>query len=254
MELEATIVLSPSNEQVKAGEIARGAIQLGKDLCRKEIRAAVLEFEITTFILDNGGKPALKGFKPSFKDREYQYSICLARNEQVVHGIPHGVVYPSDITTIDLVVEYDGWHADTARTFTYGKNLDKQYFVYLSSQIFQAGLDTIICDGFVNNYGMVIEHAADLHNLGVIKEFCGHGIGRLIHAEPQILNYNSMSNDIFTPGCSYAIEPVLAESKDYVLSEAKDGWTVKSNCLTSHNEDTIFVSRAGVVNLTGKQS
>lgn len=247
------MLVAPPNEQVRAAEIARAAIELGKTLVGCD--GSKIDKEIETFILDSGGKPALKGYRPVFAMRPYDWTICLAVNEDVVHGVPNKYTGPAQLITIDLVVEVDGWFADMARTFTISGEPHKQQFVANSLEVFHAGLSVIHPNASLNTYAAMIDNAARLFGYGVIKEYCGHGIGRTIHAAPQICNYPTPTREVFQVGHSYAVEPVLAIRPTYSLRhEPNDGFSVRADCLTSHNEDTIFVSPNGIVNLTGNQS
>jgi methionyl aminopeptidase len=245
-------MLSPPNEQCRAGEIVRGAITLGRLLCREPIDGAVLDKEIETFIRDEGGVPALKGYNPPFSEREYEHTICLSLNNEVVHGVPARPVTPDDIISIDLVVGYQDWFADSARTFTHSSDTKKVRLVNASQVIFVGAQAAILPNQPMSLFGASVEIASQYVGYAPIREYCGHGIGQGIHMEPQILNYSHNGSDLFQVGRSYAVEPVLASRKTYVVKhDHPDGWTVYANCLTSHNEDTVFVSSNGIINLTG---
>lgn len=246
---------SPPNEQVKAGEIARGAIHLAQELCRNVIDGKRLDKEIEQYIQDEGGEPALKGYHPAFALKPYEYTICLSIDTDVVHGVPIKLVGPNHLVTVDLVVCYQGWHADTARTFTYSDDPIKKQFADLSKAIFDASLQIIQPQGLIDYFGRMVEEGARLQNYGVIKEYCGHGIGKAIHTDPKVLNYHTSDEEVFQVGKSYAVEPVLAIKPMYVLHHhASDGFTISASCLVSHNEDTVFIGANGVINLTGNQS
>lgn len=247
---------SPPNEQVRAGQIVRGAIALGKALCRREIDGTTLDSEIEQFIRSEGGVPALKGYKPPFSHRTYEHTICLSLNNEAVHGTPAPRrVTPDDLISIDLVVGYKGWFADSARTFTYSRDMAKISLVLSSQIIFAGALAAVLPNQLTALYGATIEAAAKHVKLVPVREYCGHGIGRSIHANPQILNYAHEQLTIFQPGQAYAVEPVLATKTNYRLSyDHPDGWTATTDCLCSHNEDTLFVGDRGIINLTGDQS
>lgn len=242
----------PPEEQVIAGRIASGAVQLGKDLCRGAIDGIRLDSMLETYIRDHGGVPALKGYQPRFSQVPYEHTICLSVDRQVVHGVPIQLVGPEALITIDLVVSCDGWHADTARTFTWGSDPLKQRFATESSAIFQGALKAIGPNQPTALYGTTVEMSAEYMGLGVIREYCGHGIGTEIHTEPQIVNYNKGQVDTFEVGKSYAVEPVLAYNPSYQLEHHEDGWTISTDCLASHNEDTVFIAKDRVINLTGE--
>ena len=248
-------MLSPANEQVKAGQIAREAIALATKLCIGGLDGMRLDKEVEEFIKDQGGRPALKGYHPHFAPHPYKWTICLGIDNDVVHGVPIKMVGPSRLISVDLVVEYNGWFADTARTFTVSDDVVKQKFAKGSRDIFHAALEMILPQQSINLFGMMVESAAHLHGYSVIQEYCGHGIGKSIHAEPQVCNYPTSTQEVFQVGRSYAVEPVLAINPTYSLRhEPQDGFSVRADCLASHNEDTIFVGQNGIVNLTGNES
>lgn len=261
-------MIEPPEEQVVAGLIARQAIALGVDLAKSPIKGTDLDQEIETFIRDNGCEPALKGYHPSFATKPYQHTICLSPPTVAVHGVPTSAYLPRGrLITIDLVVRHKGWHADTARTFMnyrtrirddtsggiFVPSLEgEEDFVNNSRKIFHLAKTTIGPNQPVRNFGTLVERGAEVCGCGVIKEYTGHGIGQRIHEGPQIPNYDNGSSDRFEIGKSYAVEPVLSQLKRYSLSLGKDGYTVYvfSN-IASHNEDTIFIGRDKVYNLTG---
>jgi methionyl aminopeptidase len=244
----------PPSEQVRAGEIARGAIQLAKELCKNTIYGVRLDREVEQYIRDEGGEPALKGYHPAFSIKPYEHTICLGVDKDVVHGVPTKLVCPNHLVTIDLVVGHKNWYADTARTFTHSDDPVKRKFAEMSMTIFESSLQVIQAQNKVDFFGTMVESGAKIQNYQVVKEYCGHGIGKAIHADPQVLNYHTSSEEVFQAGQSYAVEPVLA-IKPYVLRHhPHDGFTVQANCLVSHNEDTIFVGERGAINLTGNQS
>ncbi|MHA2063518.1 MAG: M24 family metallopeptidase [Candidatus Thorarchaeota archaeon] len=246
---------TPPCEQVRAGEIARDALKLGHELCASLVDGKRLDKEIEEFIRDQGGEPALKGYHPSFALKPYEWTTCLSVDNGVVHGVPIKLLGPRSIITIDLVVRYQGWHADTARTFTHSDDPIKKQFVEASSMIFEMAKDAIWPEQSIGLFGTMIERGAQMQNYGVVKEYCGHGIGKAIHIDPQVLNYHTSTAEVFQVGRSYAVEPVLAIKPTYTLHhDTSDGFTVTANCLVTHNEDTIFIGAGGIINLTGEQS
>jgi len=242
-------MIEPPEEQVIAGKIAHDAIVLGQELCIKDIHGLELDRRIEGYIRDMGGMPALKGYQPSFSSKPYEYTICLAIDNDVVHGVPNKNVTPKHLITIDLVVEYNGWFVDTARTFTHGWT--QRRFADISKLIFELSKNAIAPMQDINLFGKAVETMARSNHFGVVKEYCGHGIGQSIHTEPQILNYDTRSLELFQIGKSYAVEPILAVNQRYNLKiDDNDCWTVQADCLTAHFEDTVFISQNSVINLT----
>ncbi len=242
----------PSDEQIVAGRVARDAIKLGISLCEKEVTGTRLDARLEEYIKDNGCVPSLKGYKPPFTDRIYHHTICLARDNQAVHGVPQdAALSKDDLITIDLVVACKGWHADSARTFTFSTDHGKKSMVEKITTIHTNALGIITPSLSVRVYSEFCQRIAEeICGVSIVKEFCGHGIGRDIHEPPQIPCSRTNDTSIFQIGRSYAVEPVIALKKKYILSEGNDGWVVSADCLTAHMEDTIFISNMGVFNIT----
>ncbi len=242
----------PVDEQIIAGRVARDAIKLGISLCEKEIAGTQLDKELETYIRDHHCAPALKGYKPPFTDRVYQHTICLALNNQAVHGVPQpSIVSRNDLVTIDLVVAHKGWHADTARTFTFSTDAQKRAMVERINTVHTNALSIITPSLQIKLYAEFCQRIAnEICDVGIVREFCGHGIGRHIHEPPQVPSCPTEDNSVFTIGKSYAVEPIIAINRKYALNEGNDGWVVSADCLTAHMEDTIFVSNVGIFNLT----
>jgi len=241
----------PPCEQVSAGRIAHDAVALGIALCRDAIDGERLDKEIETFIRDESGTPALKGYQPGFSKKPYLHTICLALDKEAVHGPPVKQVSPDKLITIDLVVELEGWHADTARTFSHSGDPARIQFAEASRLIHDLALDAIGPQQCMSLYGSMVELGAKTQGYAIIEKFCGHGIGRSIHEAPQVLNYFTPTTELFRVGRAYAVEPVIAYQSDFQLGDGPDGWTIQTDCMSSHNEDTVFITEHGALNLTG---
>lgn len=260
---------TPPDAQVKAGRIAHGAIILAKSMTLKGCTGLELEREVETFILDHGGKPALKGYKPPFTTDTYEWATCQATDYTLVHGEPSDInLDKSQIHTLDLVVECDGWHADTARTWYHGDNKRKQSMIEHSNAIFKTSKMSVACGNPIAMWGMQVDaitrgldqQTSDF-NIYNVRELCGHGIGRTVHEEPQVINYYSEEFDsvMFVAGKAYAVEPVLIfMDVDSDISwpvihtgTPKSKWAIWSHDgISTHNEDTIFIGQDKAVNLT----
>jgi methionyl aminopeptidase len=244
----------PPDEQVIAGTVAANAVLYGSMLLYGgNISAEQLDKKIEEYIRCMGCTPALKGYKPPFTDRVYNHTICLSVNNTAVHGVPQGyeINAAEDLVTIDLVVEHKGWYADTARTFTLSKNPEKTAIVAKIQKLHNAALQIISPNSSISEYSLFCEKIAqEVCDVSIIKEFCGHGIGKSIHENPQVPCTSNFSNDKFEVGRSYAIEPVIAAKSKYKIRDGADGWSVNADCLTAHMEDTIFIAEGGIINLT----
>lgn len=259
---------TPPDAQIKAGCIAHGAIILAKSMTLKGCTSMELEREVETFILDHGGKPALKGYKPPFATDEYQWATCQATDFTLVHGEPNENHLNKDqVHTLDLVVECDGWHADTARTWYHGNDSRKQNIISYSSAIFDTAKMSVVPNAPLTSWGQQVDglvtglsQQTDQFSIYNVIELCGHGIGKKLHDHPQVINYYSpeFDNVYFVPGKAYAVEPVLLFRKSNATGHptictgnTDSPWPVWSNQgISTHNEDTIFIAENKAVNLT----
>jgi methionyl aminopeptidase len=259
---------TPPDAQAKAGRIAHGAIILAKGMTLKGCTSMELEREVEAFILDHGGKPALKGYKPPFTADTYKWATCQATDYTLVHGEPSDInLDKSQIHTLDLVVECDGWHADTARTWYHGDDSRKQNIIAYSTAIFDTAKMSVVPNAPLASWGQQVDglvtglnQQTDQFNIYNVVELCGHGIGETLHDYPQVINYYSaeFDNIYFVSGKAYAVEPVLIfrnaddNSPPAIhTGNSSSPWPIWSNKgVSTHNEDTIFIAEDKAINLT----
>lgn len=251
-------------EQRRAGVTASKAIRAAKKYIRDEVLSgkgyiSTLEVDkfIEDFIFERDCIPALINYKPSFHDGQpYKHASCISIDNEVVHGVPQDsrFITKESMVTVDLVVRYDEWHADTARTFLvdpYDSTSDKFTFLRKCQAAFSSIRSSVIQDISVEALGEISVHESSLHHLYTVREFAGHGIGKIIHDRPTIPFCTNQDREQLISGHAYAIEPIFTNKQDYNLYMHQDGWTYFADCLVAHFEDTIFITDEGeVLNLT----
>jgi methionyl aminopeptidase len=186
--------------------------------------------------------------------RPYPKSICTSVNHQVCHAIPGDRVLKSgDVLNIDVTVIKDGYHGDTSRMFLVGNV--PQHARRLSDTTFEAmwrGIHAVRPGATLGDLGHAIQAFAEKQGYSVVREFCGHGIGRRFHEEPQILHYGKpRTGDTLVPGMVFTIEPMInAGRRDIRL--LGDGWTVVTadHSLSAQWEHTVAVTADGFEVLT----
>lgn len=187
----------------------------------------------------------------------YPASICTSVNDEVVHGIPSNrKLKNGDIVSVDLVVCYKGYMADTARTYKVGtvtKEVD-DLLKYTKEALYK-GL-SVVKDGIkLNDVCKTIESVAIEHGYGVPRELTGHGIGKEMHEDPYIPNYSNKESEsiILKEGMTLAIEPMFS-LKDRKVWLLEDGWTISTQdgSPVAHFEHTIVVTKDGYKILTGE--
>lgn len=186
-------------------------------------------------------------------------SICTSLNQVVCHGIPSDskILKNGDILNIDITVIKDGFHGDTSKMFFVGdvaphaKRLVKitQECLYKAMEIVRPGVQ-------LGDIGHVIQTHAEAHNYSVVREYCGHGIGRVFHEDPQVLHYGKPGTGMkLEEGMTFTIEPMINLGERHTKLSKADGWTVttRDRRLSAQWEHTMAVTSVGVEVLTRRQ-
>lgn len=212
---------------------------------------------VTTKYLDKIAYNLIKkyGCEPSCLGYEgFPASVCISVNDEVVHGIPNNrKIKVGDIVSVDLVLSYHGYHADATRTFIVGTvKPEVLALVNNTKKAFEVGVKVVKEGIRVREIGQAIETYAHAHGLGVVEELVGHGIGREMHEEPDVANYDDGNNTRLKAGMVIAIEPMLNLGSKEVYLEEND-WTVKTmdGKPSAHYENTVLVTKDGYEILTG---
>jgi methionyl aminopeptidase len=220
---------------------------------RETIRDGITTQEIDRIAeeltLKKGAKPAFKGY------RGFPASICISINEEVVHGIPSPkrIVKQGDVVGLDFGVIYDGFFGDSAVTVAIGDiPAEVQNLLTVTERALYSAIEAAIPGNFISDVSAAVQKHADAHHFGIVREFCGHGIGRALHEDPPVLNYvQSGKGPKVKPGLVIAIEPMinLGTEKVKVL---EDGWTVVTldGRPSAHFEHTIAITADGPEILT----
>ena len=193
--------------------------------------------------VDGGAKPSFKGY------RGYPNAICIAVNEEVVHGIPgERVIRPGDIVGIDVGAMVNGYHADSAVTVAIGEVSDEARRLL---RVTRDGLFRGIAEARPGNRLSDISHAiqryAERHGYSVVRDLVGHGIGAEMHEDPQVPNFGAPGHGpVLQPGMTLAIEPMVNAGGSEIES-LSDRWTIvtKDRSLSAHFEHTVAVGRDG---------
>ncbi|MDT3735713.1 MAG: type I methionyl aminopeptidase [Denitratisoma sp.] len=189
------------------------------------------------------------GYKP------YPKSICTSVNHQVCHGVPGDkALKKGDIVNLDITVIKHGWHGDTSRMFIVGKEASilAKRLCAVTYECLWLGIEQVRPGTHLGDIGHAIQRHAESNGFSVVREFCGHGIGRQFHEEPQVLHYGRPgSGPELCPGMIFTIEPMINAGKA-AISELPDGWTIvtKDRSLSAQWEHTVLVTESGAEVLT----
>lgn len=184
-------------------------------------------------------------------------SICTSVNHQVCHGIPgKRILKQGDIVNIDITVIKEGYHGDTSKMFFVGEvSALARRLVQVSYECMWIGIEMVEPGTRLGDIGYAIQDHAESNNFSVVREYCGHGIGRQFHEEPQVLHYGKPGTGlVLEPGMIFTIEPMINAGKRQVKL-MPDNWTVvtKDHSLSAQWEHTILVTDDGHEVLTKRQ-
>jgi methionyl aminopeptidase len=184
----------------------------------------------------------------------YPKSICTSINHQICHGVPGPkVLKEGDIVNIDVTVIKDGFHGDTSRMFHVGEtSIQAKRLCKLTYEAMWLGIEIVKPGAKLGDIGFVIQDFAEKNGFSVVREFCGHGIGKRFHEEPQVLHYGKPGTGLtLEAGMIFTIEPMINAGKRDI-KQMPDGWTIvtKDRSLSAQWEHTILVTHNGYEVLT----
>jgi len=176
-------------------------------------------------------------------------SICTSVNHQVCHGIPGDKkLKKGDIVNIDITVIKDGYHGDTSKMFYIGEpSIQAKRLVQITHECMLKGIATVRPGTRLGDIGHAIQQHAEAHGFSVVREYCGHGIGREFHEDPQVLHYGQPGTGMrLAPGMTFTIEPMINAGKREVKL-LPDNWTVvtRDHSLSAQWEHTVLVTQTG---------
>jgi methionyl aminopeptidase len=181
-------------------------------------------------------------------------SICTSVNNVVCHGIPgEKVLKNGDIVNIDITVIKDGWHGDTSKMFFVGDpSVRARRICDIAYQCMVAGVEAVRPGARLGDIGQIIQRLAEAQGCSVVREYCGHGIGRGFHEDPQVLHYGKAgTGEVLVPGMTFTIEPMINLGRRETRL-MPDGWTVvtRDRSLSAQWEHTLAVTESGCDVLT----
>jgi methionyl aminopeptidase len=181
----------------------------------------------------------------------YRHVSCISINDEIVHGIPseRKVLRSGDLVSVDICAAWNGYCADAARSFVVGSDTTgrAQKLIDTANTALDRGIEKAVVGGRLSDISAAIQKEVESNGFGVVRHFCGHGIGKKMHEEPEILNYGAPGRGaVLKAGMVFAIEPMITAG-DYDIKIASDGWTALTvdGSLAAHVEDTVIITPAG---------
>lgn len=234
----------------EAGRIVYKTHKYLQPFVKAGIKTIELDRLAEDFIRKEGATPSFKGYEG------FPYTLCISINEEVVHGFPsERVLVDGDIISIDIGACYKGYHGDSAWTYRVGNiSSENEYLLEHTKKALYEGIKQVKVGNRIGDIGYAIEEYATKHNLGIVKELVGHGVGTSVHEAPDVPNYGKKgTGPKLREGMVIAIEPMLTLGSPEIYIEDND-WTIvteDSSC-SAHFEHTVVVTNDGVEILTGE--
>ena len=243
-----------SKREIELLKEAGHIVYLTHQYLRPHIKAGIKTIELDRlaedFIRSKGATPSFKGYEG------FPYTLCISINDEVVHGFPsERTLKDGDIISIDIGACYKGYHGDSAWTYQVGEiSNEAKYLLEHTEKALYEGIKQAKVGNRIGDISAAIEKYATKHNLGVVKELVGHGVGTSVHESPDVPNYGKEgTGPKIKDGMVIAIEPMLTSGSPDIYVEDND-WTVVTDdgSLSAHYEHTIAVTNDGVIILTGE--
>ncbi|HEX9791940.1 MAG TPA: type I methionyl aminopeptidase [Kiloniellales bacterium] len=236
---------APSFEGMrKAGRLAAETLDFITPHVAAGVTTEALDRLCHDFIVAHGAVPAPLGY------RGFPKSICTSVNHVVCHGIPtdRKVLVDGDILNIDVTVILDGWHGDTSRMFFIGKTSVKaRRLVEVTYEAMMRGIEVVKPGATLGDIGHAIQSHAEKNRFSVVRDFCGHGLGRIFHTAPSILHYGKPGQGLaLREGMFFTIEPMINVGR-YDVKILEDNWTAvtRDKSLSAQFEHSIAVTADG---------
>ncbi|HEY8596321.1 MAG TPA: type I methionyl aminopeptidase [Devosiaceae bacterium] len=227
----------------KAGRLTAEVLDLLVDKVEPGVPTEDLDRFVFEFARDNGAVPATLFY------RGYRHSVCTSINHVVCHGIPsERPLREGDIVNIDVTLIVDGWHGDSSRMYPVGEISRKaERLIEITYESLERALKVARPGNTTGDIGAAIQQYAEAERASVVRDFVGHGLGRLFHDEPNILHFGTPGTGIeLKPGMIFTIEPMINLGRPHVKILA-DGWTAvtRDRTLSAQAEHSIGITESG---------
>lgn len=228
----------------KAGRLAAKTLDYITEYVKAGISTEKLNELCHNFIIQNEAVPAPLNYKG------FPKSICTSVNHVVCHGIPSAskILAPGDIINIDITVILNGWYGDTSRMFVVGKpSFLAQKLINITYECLMLGIEAVKPGAFTGDIGHVIQTHAEKNGFSVVRDFCGHGLGREFHTNPEILHFGRKGEGVqLESGMFFTIEPMI-NTGHHEVKVLQDGWTAvtRDKSLSAQFEHSIGVNSTG---------
>ncbi len=246
------IVLKTSRElslMKEACVISAGALKAAGEAVAPGVSTADINRVAHEYIVKHGAVPTFLGYNG------YPAASCISINDEVIHGIPNKkrIVKAGDIVSIDVGATFNGYVGDNAATFAAGEiSPEAQRLCDTTRESLYEGIKAAVAGGRIGDIGSTIQRYCEERGFSVVREYTGHGVGKVMHEDPSVPNFGTPGRGVrLLPGMTIAIEPMINMGVAGIR-QLPDGWTVKTKDgkLSAHFEHTVAITANGPVILT----
>jgi methionyl aminopeptidase len=229
----------------KAGRLAAAALDMIAPHVVPGVSTGALDRKLEEFIRDHDAIPAPLGYKG------YPKATCISVNHVVCHGIPSDKkLVDGDILNIDVTVILNGWYGDTSRMYWAGDKVSvkARKLTEVTYEAMMAGIAAVKPGARLGDIGAAIQKIVEAHRFSVVRDFCGHGLGRVFHQAPTVLHYGKAGKGLeLKPGMFFTIEPMI-NAGNWPIKILSDGWTAvtRDRSLSAQFEHSVGVTETGV--------
>ncbi len=232
----------------EGGKILATVVKELEKMAKPGITTLELDRAAEALILSKGAKPAFKGYEG------FPYSLCASVNENIVHGFPSNyVLKDGDLLKLDLGILYKGFNTDMAITVAVGNvSFEPKRLMNVTKKSLRLGIKKAKIGNTIGDIGNTIQRFVEDQGFSVVRDLCGHGIGKSVHEDPKIPNYGKRgAGEKLVEGMVICIEPMVTMG-DYNLKKSADGYgyATKDNSLSAHFEHTIAITTKRPIILT----
>jgi methionyl aminopeptidase len=228
----------------KAGRLVAECLDMLTDEVKSGVTTERIDALVFAFAMDHKATPATLMY------RGYRKSTCTSVNHVVCHGIPgEKPLKDGDIVNVDVTLILDGWHGDSSRMYTAGAIPRRaERLIEVTYEAMMRGINVIRPGATAGDIGAAIQSYVEAQHMSVVRDFCGHGLGRLFHDEPNIVHVGRAGEGIvLKPGMFFTVEPMINLGRPHV-KVLSDGWTAvtRDRSLSAQFEHTVAVTESGV--------
>lgn len=236
------------NLMAEAGKILTACHRELRNIIRPGITTLEIDKFAEDFIRSHGAKPEQKGYMG------YPFATCASVNDEICHGFPtHTPLYEGDIVTIDMVVNLNGWQADSAWSYAVGKiSSQAEELLKVTKECLYIGIEKAVIGNRLSDISHAVQTHAEAHGFSVVRDFTGHGIGRNMHEDPEVLHFGRPNRGVkLREGMVFTIEPMINIGA-YDLTIDENDWTARTadGSLSAQYEHTIAITENGPLVLT----